>query len=33
MGYSISAGQRKLTRFLLNYHFNEQDIRWLRTKV
>ena len=22
-GYSISAGQRKLTRFLLNYHFNE----------
>ena len=32
MGYSISAGQRKLTRFLLNYHFNEQDIHWLRTK-
>jgi nicotinate phosphoribosyltransferase len=31
-GYSISAGQRKLTRFLLSYHFNEQDIRWLRTK-
>ncbi len=31
-GYSISAGQRKLTRFLLNYHFNEQDICWLRTK-
>ena len=31
-GYSISAGQRKLTRFLLNYHFNEQDIHWLRTK-
>ena len=29
MGYSISAGQRKLTRFLLNYHFNEQDIQWL----
>ena len=25
-GYSISAGQRKLTRFLLDYHFNEQDI-------
>ena len=23
-GYSISAGQRKLTRFLLNYHFNAQ---------
>ena len=31
-GYSISAGQRKLTRFLLNYHFNEQDVHWLRTK-
>ncbi len=31
-GYSISAGQRKLTRFLLNYHFNEQDVQWLRTK-
>ena len=31
-GYSISAGQRKLTRFLLNYHFNAQDIWWLRTK-
>ena len=30
-GYSISAGQRKLTRFLLEYHFNEQDIHWLRT--
>ena len=29
-GYSISAGQRKLTRFLLNYHFNAQDIWWLR---
>ena len=29
-GYSISAGQRKLTRFLLNYHFNEQDVHWLR---
>lgn len=32
LGYSISAGQRKLTRFLLNYHFNPQDIQWLRTK-
>ena len=30
-GYSISAVQRKLTRFLLNYHFNAQDILWLRT--
>ncbi len=32
LGYSISAGQRKLTRFLLHYHFNPQDIQWLRTK-
>ena len=32
-GYSISAGQRKLTRFLLNYHFNAQDIWWLRNSV
>ena len=32
MGYSISAGQRKLTKFLLNYHFNEQDIQYLRYK-
>lgn len=31
-GYSISAGQRKLTKFLLNYHFNEQDIAYLRYK-
>ena len=31
-GYSISCGQRKLVKFLLGYHFNEQDIRWLRTK-
>ena len=31
-GYSISAGQRKLTKFLLNYHFNEQDLIWLRGK-
>ena len=30
--FGISAGQRKLTRFLLNYHFNAQDIWWLRTK-
>lgn len=29
MGYSISAGQRKLTNFLLNYHFGEQDIEYL----
>ena len=32
MGYAISAGQHKLLRFLTNYHFNEQDIRWLRYK-
>ena len=31
-GYSISCGQRKLVKFLLNYHFNEQDLVWLRTK-
>ena len=27
-GYSISAGQRKLTRFLLNYHFNLRTYKW-----
>lgn len=32
MGYAISAGQHKLLRFLKNYHFNEQDIKWLRFK-
>ncbi|MBR2811323.1 MAG: nicotinate phosphoribosyltransferase, partial [Solobacterium sp.] len=32
LGYAISCGQRKLVRFLENYHFNEQDIIWLRTK-
>ena len=31
-GYSISAGQHKLTKFLLNYHFNEQDIVYLLGK-
>ncbi len=31
-GYSISAGQHKLIKFLLNYHFNEQDLVWLRSK-
>ena len=31
-GYAISCGQRKLVRFLQNYHFNEQDLIWLRTK-
>lgn len=32
MGYSISAGQQKLVRFLMNYHFNDQDIQYLRYK-
>lgn len=32
LGYSISCGQKKLTNFLLNYHFTDMDIRWLRTK-
>ncbi len=31
-GYTISCGQQKLVKFLLNYHFNEQDLVWLRTK-
>ena len=32
MGYSISCGQRKLVRFLQNYHFTDRDITWLRYK-
>ena len=32
LGYAISCGQRKLLRFLQNYHFNETDILWLRHK-
>jgi len=32
MGYAISCGQDKLVKFLLNYHFNEKDLIWLRTK-
>lgn len=32
MGYAISCGQDKLIKFLLNYHFNEQDLIWLKTK-
>lgn len=32
MGYSISAGQRKLVKFLMGYHFNDQDIQYLRYK-
>ena len=31
-GYAISCGQHKLVKFLLNYHFNEQDLIWLRSK-
>ena len=31
-GYTISCGQQKLVKFLTNYHFNEQDLIWLRTK-
>ena len=31
-GYTISCGQQKLLRFLKEYHFNEQDLVWLRTK-
>ncbi len=31
-GYAISCGQQKLVKFLLNYHFNEQDLIWLRNK-
>ncbi len=31
-GYSISAGQKALTKFLLEYHFTERDIVYLRTK-
>jgi len=32
LGYSISAGQKKLVKFLLNYHFTDRDILWLKTK-
>ena len=32
LGYAISCGQRKLVRFLQNYHFTDRDIRWLRYK-
>lgn len=31
-GYSISCGQKKLMKFLLNYHFTDRDIMWLLTK-
>lgn len=32
LGYAISCGQAKLTKFLLNYHFNEEDLIYLRGK-
>ncbi len=32
LGYSISAGQAKLTKFLLEYHFTERDLIYLKTK-
>lgn len=31
-GYAISAGQRKLLKFLKNYHFTMKDISWLKYK-
>jgi len=31
-GYAISCGQDRLVKFLLNYHFTERDLIWLRTK-
>lgn len=31
-GYSISCGQHQLVRFLLNYHFTDRDLTWLRMK-
>ena len=32
LGYSISAGQHKLTKFLLEYHFTERDLIYLKSK-
>ena len=32
LGYSISCGQKKLTKFLLNYHFTETDLAYLKAK-
>ena len=31
-GYAISCGQHQLVKFLREYHFNEQDLIYLRTK-
>lgn len=32
LGYAISCGQHKLVKFLMNYHFTDRDIIWLRHK-
>ena len=32
LGYAISCGQHRLVKFLLNYHFTDRDILWLRSK-
>lgn len=32
LGYAISCGQYKLVDFLLNYHFTDNDLRFLRYK-
>lgn len=32
LGYAISCGQDKLVKFLLNYHFTDQDLKYLRYK-
>ena len=32
LGYSISCGQRELTKFLMQYHFTEKDLLSLRHK-
>lgn len=31
-GYSISAGQHQLVKFLREYHFTERDLKYLKTK-
>ena len=32
LGYAISCGQDKLVKFLLNYHFTDRDLKYLRYK-
>jgi nicotinate phosphoribosyltransferase len=32
LGYAISCGQDRLTKFLLSYHFTDKDLLWLKTK-